>query len=240
MAKIKFSGLISEIRGQLHNAIIQGWKSGIFSVKGMMTAVRNPNSPAQDTRRDAVSQFSKEWYDTLTPAQRVEWETYALQQPGKYEISPGVRELVGSNGGIMSGQNAYVMTNCWLVSAGLAAVTNPPLAVTPPSKPIGVGATSVAGVLTVTWTAPGTVDPADVTRVWLTSASGIIHKHLCAATLTTLETVVIAVVRGAKGEIIDVCSLAGDHLYIQCDTVRDTGGKSGGSNTVEVILTACP
>ncbi len=235
-ARIKFSGLISEIRGQLHNTIIQGWKAGIFSVKGMMSAVRNPNSVTQDLRRDAVSLFSKAWFDTLTLDQRIEWETYALQQPGKYEITAGVRELVGSNGGIMSGQNAYVLTNAWLATAGLAGITDPPLAITPPSKPINVAAAFLAGVLTITWTAPGDTDVADTTRIWLASATGTFHKQLRAVALTSEETLVFGVIRGAMGGDLPFTSLVGDHIYVQLDTVRDTGGKSGGSNTVEVIV----
>ncbi|MBA7615200.1 hypothetical protein ES703_22478 [subsurface metagenome] len=239
MAKIKFSGLVSEIRGKLHNTIISGWKSGVFSVKGMMSAVHNPNSAFQDFRRDAVSQFSKAWFDTLLPTERALWETYALQQPGKYEISAGVRELVGSNGGIMSGQNAFVLTNCWLVSAGLVAVTDPPISVTPPSKPIAVTAVMLAGVLTVNWTAPGNAGVADVTRVWIASPSGTFHKQLVGFALTSAATLVITTVRGAKGKALDICKLIGEHYYIQADTVAAAGGKSGGSNTDETVQDAC-
>ena len=41
----------------------------------------NPNTPAQQTVRGAMSQLAALWSSTLTSAQRIAWETYALNVP---------------------------------------------------------------------------------------------------------------------------------------------------------------
>lgn len=235
-ARIKFSGLISEIRGKLDNVIIQGWKSGVFSVKNMMTSVRNPNSPAQDSRRATLSTASKDWADTLTSDQRAAWESYALQEPGKYPAVPGVRQIIPSNNGKMSGINAFVLTQGWLISAGLAGVTDPPLAATPPGKPEGVAVSSLAGTLTVTWTDPTQPAAGCICRVWIASASGKFHKQLVGAALSATATVDITLVRGAMGKTIALTQFADELVYVQCDIVDPLGGKSAGSNCVDIVV----
>jgi hypothetical protein len=236
VAIIKFSGLVSEIRGKLDNVIVQGWKSGVFVVKKMMTSVNNPNSTRQDVMRSAVSEFAKKWLDTLTPAERADWETYAKTAPGYYAVPAGVRELVGSNGGVMSGQNAYVMTNCWLINTGMVAVTTPPLGKTPPGKPENVAASCAAGTLTVTWTPPASKEADAYARVWIASVSNTFHKQKCKIEDVTVGTVDITTIRGAKGLDVLLAAMIGETVLIQMDTVNPSGGKSGGSNTYEVKI----
>lgn len=235
-AKIKFTGLISEIRGQLNNTIIQGWKSGVFSVKAMMTATRNPNSTRQDIARSVMSEFSKKWTDVLTSAQRTAWETYAQTKPGFYPAVPGVRQIIPGNKGTYSGLNAYVMTNALLINAGMVAVTDPPLAATPPGKPEAVAATCAAGTLTVTWIPPASKEVGAYVRVWIASASGKFHRQKCKIEDVTVGTVDITTIRGSMGANLLLTALVGELVYIQLDTINPTGGKSAGSNTAEVII----
>ena len=235
MAKIKFSGLISEIRGQLNETIIQGWKSGIFSVKKMMTSVNNPNSSQQGNIRGAVALFSKSWLDVLTPTERGAWETYAKQKPGFYVISPGVREIIGTNGGIMSGMNAYVMTNLWLLTAWLSPVTDPPLTITPPEVISDFAGTCVGGVVTLTWT-PTLAEAGSVVRIWMADLSGAFHKQKITTQLNITATQDVSSVAGAKGVYMSLQRYIGAHIIFQADIVNPSGGKCGGSNTVEVII----
>lgn len=236
MAKIKFSGLISEIRGKLDNVIIQGWKSGVFSVKNMMTSVRNPNSTRQDISRGVMSTYSKSWADVLTAAQRANWETYAQSQPGYFPAVPGVRQIIPTNNGKFSGMNAYCMTNALLINAGMVAVTDPPLGVTPPDKPGSVAATCAAGTLTVTWTAPAIKEADAYVRVWIASASGLVHRQKCKIEDCTVGTVDITTIRGALGKDVLLADMVGELLYVQLDTINPSGGKSAGSNTAEVVI----
>jgi len=234
MARIKYSGLISDLRGKLGSTVASVWKSGIGYVKMMPTSVNNPNSTRQDVMRSVFSEFSKKWNDTLTAAERADWETYALTKPGYYAVTAGVRELVGSNGGTMSGINAYCLTNAWLINTGMTAVTAPPLGKTPPGKPEAVAATCAAGTLTVTWTPPASKEALAYVRVWIASQSGAFHKQKCKIEDVTVGTVNITTLRGAQGRDILISAMIGEIAYIQLDTVNPSGGKSAGSNTVEV------
>lgn len=236
MARIKFTGLISEIRGQLNDTIIQGWKSGVFSVKKMMSAVNNPNSSRQDLMRSVMSEYSKKWTDALTSSERTLWENYAATGPGAYPKAPGNRQIIPTNGGVMSGINAYCMTNAWLITAGMAAVTSPPISATPPGKPEDVAATCAGGTITVTWTAPVSKEANAYARIWIASASNKFHRQKVRIEDVTVGSQTITQVRGAKGGLMDLTGLVGELCYIQMDTVNPTGGKSAGSNTADVVI----
>lgn len=235
-ARFKPSPLFSDIRGRLGEMIAAGWKSGILYLKRMPTAVRNPNSSDQESSRSTLSVVTKAWFSQLSDAQRALWDTYALTEPGKYLISAGIRQLVGTNGGVMSGMNAYVLTNVWLISAGLAGVDNPPLVVTPPSQPTGLGAAYAVGTLTVTWSAAAIAEVGAVVRIHVLSFNKIFHKQIVGSALNTAETIDITLVRGAKGADLTLLSLEDSAIYIQVDLVNPTGGKSAGSETVLFTL----
>ena len=236
MARIKYSGLISDLRGRLGEVIASTWKTGVGYVKKMPTSVANPNSTNQESARESLSWASKAWLDTLNAFQRAEWDTYALSKPGQYVITPGSRELVGSNNGIMSGQNAFCLTNGWLVNSGQAVVVAPPLVATPPTAPTTPGGSFVSPTLTVTWTAPSIYEANAVVRVHIASVSGIFHKQVVALAPAVDGTVDILGLRGAKGSPLSLVNLAGSRILIQLDCVNPTGGKSQGSTTVEVLL----
>jgi hypothetical protein len=236
MARIKFTGLISEIRGQLNDTIIQGWKSGVFSVKKMMTGVNNPNSLNQDKMRANVTESSKVYTDILSQAQRDAYDAWALTKPGYYPAVPGVRQIIPTNNGVMSGINALVMSNGWLTSCGLALSGDAPLAKTPPSPPTVVAATCVGGTLTVTWVKPSPAMAGSKVRIWIASASGKFHKQLnCVEAYDTL-TKAITTIRGAHGNSLTVTQFKSELVYIQMDTVSPDGTKSPGSNTATVVL----
>lgn len=236
MARYKPSALFSDIRGRLGEMIAQGWKSGILFVKRMPTSVANPNSAAQAQARDVVSVYSKRWLDVLSAAQRIDWETYALQQPGKYAVTAGVRELVGTNTGVMSGQNAYILTNGWLISAGLAGTDNAPLIATPPSIPTDVAAAFVLGELKVSWTDSAVKEVGAFCRVHIASVSGIFHKQIAAIVDSATAIVGITEIAGAKGSPIPIADLVGSRVYIQIDVVNPSGTKCGGSQTIELEI----
>jgi len=238
-ARIYYNSIVSDIRGRLGEFIYSGWKAGVGYIKQMSTAVNNPNSAAQEITRDTFGYFSKAWNDVLDAGERALWETWAKTKPGFYDVPAGVRELVGSNGGIMSGINAYCLSNAWLISAGLTSVDIPPLGITGPVKPSAVAATSVAGVNTVTWT-DSLPHPDAVCRVHIASQSGIFHKQIAAVAAMDAETVAIANIQGALGQVIALSDIAGEIVYIQCDCVSPEGDKSAGSNTVELTITALP
>lgn len=226
---------VSRLQGRSGEVNFKRWKSGVLVVQNVSTGVGNPNSPSQMIQRQVFAAFSRAWLTVLSAQQRADWETYALTMPGKYADAPGVRQIIGSNGGIMSGINALCLTNAWLVSAGLAEIIDPPLAAPAPSPISDLAASSVAGTVTVTWEKV-TSEDLSVARIWMASVQGTFHKQIVGLEDSDLETKDITTVKAALGKSILLATLVGQYVYIQADVVNPTGGKSAGSNTYELLL----
>jgi hypothetical protein len=72
--------------------------------------------------------------------------------------------------------------------------------------------------------------------VWIAAADGTFHKQKCKIEDCTVGTVDITTIRGALGKDVLLSAIVGTLIYVQLDTVNPTGGKSAGSNTVEVVI----
>lgn len=235
MARIFGTIAVSRIQGKSGEINYKRWKSGVLVAQKAATGVRNPNSANQNVIRNVFAVYSKRWLSTLTAQLRADWETYALTMPGKYGDAQGVREIVNSNGGIMSGINAYCLVNAWLYSIGMAGTDAPPLSAPAPTNINDLAASSLAGTVTVTWTAP-TAEVDAQTRIWMASMQGTFHKQIVGSAGATEGTKDITAVAAALGKSILLATLAGQFVFIQADTVNPTGGKSAGSNTYELLV----
>lgn len=226
---------VSRIQGKVGEVTYKRWKTGVNVVQQVSSGVRNPNSPSQMLQRQVFSVFAKEWFTVLTAPQRTLWNSYALTKPGMYACGQGVRELVGSNGGIMSGQNAFILTNAWWVSCGLPGLAIPPIAGSSPTVINDLDVQDVIGVITLTWTS-AVAEVGAISRIWVASVSGLFHKQIVDVPVDATGTTIISQVKGAKGEFLDLADLPGERLYVQMDTVNPSGGKSAGSNTFEFLI----
>lgn len=235
MARVFGTIAVSRIQGRSGEIVYKRWKSGVLVAQRQPTSVRNPNSIAQMVQRGVFSVFAKQWFTLLTAPERTLWNTYALTKPGFYVTGQGVRQLIGSNGGAMSGQNAYCLVNAWLISAGLLGVTIPPTALPAPTTVSDLAGVFALGVLTLTWTST-VAEVGAVARIWVASASGLFHKQIIDIPLDSLGTSSPAQLKGAKGEFMNLTDMLGEHLYFQLDGVNPTGGKSAGSNTIELEI----
>lgn len=110
------SPIFSEISGSIAGATYFKGKSGL-TVRARTTPV-NPNSPAQVTARNSLSQASTAWSDILTQSQREAWTQYAINTPVTNKLGD---ELV------LSGQQMYVRCNQPRLASGLERVDAGPI-----------------------------------------------------------------------------------------------------------------
>ena len=237
MAKVKFTGGVAEMTGSIGGLTLQRWKSGVVSARKQSSAIANPHTLNQGIVRNAMSVYSAEWRNTLTDPQRAAWETYAASKPWSGSNAGGVNELIKFNNGIMSGFNAYVMVNIANDRIGFAPVTVAPLAITPPSAPLTVAVTCVAGTATVTWVAPVTAKVDALVTIW-TRIEGIpgIHKQIIATPLAAALTYDMTIVRAANGYGLPLTALVGARLWVQMVTNDTDGTKSPRSNSASCII----
>jgi len=150
MARLVLSDIISDIRGTVGTHTYSYWK-GIHLVKNRSVNFRSPwESNHQDEYRLFIAKVSQYWTSGLSQAQRDGWETYAdyIATLGYPYYGPGVEKLVGwrQYGGIMSGFNAYVLTNMLRRSIGKTTILeDDPLAINPPPQPILYSAVFIPG-----------------------------------------------------------------------------------------------
>lgn len=234
--RIKLGPLVTDARGRFGQMIYSIWKTGVQYVRQMPNVIANPQSADQMAIRNNMTVNSKAWYDTLTPVQRTGWEDWAQTKPGQGEGDGGIYTIIKGNSGIMSGMNAFILANQWLLSAGLSNVQDAPLGLTPPSAPTTVAASFALGDVTVTWTEPDIHKVGAKVRVWLASHQRGIHKQLVGNALASAGTLVITNVKGALGASVPIANYPGDYI-IQADTVDDDGTKSPPSNVAFVTVT---
>ena len=93
MASIKTNANIKDIKGSIGENIFSSNKGQQY-IRSKPKHSSNPQSANQATHRGFVSQFSKQWNDTLTQEQRNGWENYT--------------KTLGQQGSNISGFNAYL------------------------------------------------------------------------------------------------------------------------------------
>ena len=235
MARIKLGFGFSDIRGKIGNYIYSIQKTGVSTVRQAAQAISNPSSPDQAAIRCNLALLAGEWRDVLTQPQRDSWNTYALTKPGMGVKDGGVLHLIKGNNGIMSGFNAFILVNQWLKSVNKVATGQAPIGQIPPTPPLAVSAVYAGGNMTISWTAPVTMDPNAQARMWIGCHQPTCHRQLVAIQEANAGTTVITGFKGANGVTIPFASAPGDYFF-QMDTVNINGTKSGPSNTYEVVV----
>ncbi|GAI26263.1 unnamed protein product [marine sediment metagenome] len=236
MARIVLAPLVTDIRGKLGDLVFSSWKAGVNYVRSITGVIKNPSSYDQVLQRQRVSVASKYWNVTLTAAQRAEWDTWALTQPGKGPSDGGVNHMIKGNSGNLSGFNAFLMSNGWLSSVHLVQADDAPLAAVAPGIPTNVAVVCVAGTATVTWNTPIPAIALSLCRIWgrIEGIKG--HVQLISFEAYDANTKDITAIKGANGSSLLFTSLVGKRLWIQMDTVSPDGTKSAGSISTSVVI----
>lgn len=234
MARIKLGVILNDIRGSVGNYTYSIWKAGVQVLRSKASVISNPESAQQAKFRCNMAVMAAAW-SALTVAQQAEWQDFADTKPGFGNGDGGIRNLIKGNGGVMSGWNAFVLSNQWLKSCALAQVTAAPLGVASPGAPTNVAAAWSVNKIHVTWTDPAGIIAGDKIRVWITSRNGLIHKQICRIVADAVAQEDIVSFEGAGGVTVDTVDYPGDYI-IQLDCVTQTGVKSGPSAAVDVTV----
>lgn len=184
----------------------------------------NPNSPAQQSARNRLTQFSIGWRG-LTDAQRAAWASYALNHPFNDALGQQV---------FLTGHQTYIGINSALANGGLAAVVNPDLTAPPAASTLGAVVTTVAG-FSITL-APSPV-PANQALVFESSpplSAGrsfnsdfrVVKVRAAAAT---------AVLVGADMVVKFGTLAVGQKFFIRASTVTSTGLRTAYLSTTVVV-----
>jgi len=118
MAKIVFSGLVSNVTGKLGGDIMRKGRSGVTLMDGYKPS--GMGSSRQRIHRGRINNYSGQWY-SLTSLQKNLWNKYA-----------------SLSSGVMAGFDAYIKLNIRLASADhddLTSITAPPAS---PSTPVHI------------------------------------------------------------------------------------------------------
>lgn len=121
MASIKFSALVSEMRGKLNGSVFSKNRSGNY-LRNKVTPV-NPQTSAQQAVRSLLASVSQSWRG-LTQAQRDAWINAASTFP--------YTDVYGDSK-ILSGQAFYNQLNLNLLKVGAAMISEPPVATSLPT-----------------------------------------------------------------------------------------------------------
>lgn len=114
MASVKFSALVSEMRGKLNGSVFSKNRSGNY-LRNKVTPV-NPQSTDQQAVRSLLSAVSQSWRQ-LTQAQRDAWINASANFP--------YTDIYGDSK-ILSGQAFYNKLNLNLLKIGAATIQTPP------------------------------------------------------------------------------------------------------------------
>jgi len=136
MARIKYSGLIDNIRGSIGGTTFQNNAYG-FTVKRKPNMVL-PNSPSQNYQKLMLNKAVKAW-NALTDAQRADWVTWASTYPQYSKYNPESQ---------LSGYNVFVKRHVFQFMAGLLVITNPSYDV-PDDDTLSYTIVNNAGTLTI-------------------------------------------------------------------------------------------
>lgn len=115
MALVQFGGGVAQIRGKLGGTIFSRNRGGSF-VRTFVTPT-NPNTPAQQQVRNALSTLVVKWLTVLTQLQRDGWETYADNVP----MQNGLGDTI-----FLTGQQMFIRSNSVLIRNEKARVDDAP------------------------------------------------------------------------------------------------------------------
>ncbi len=141
MARLTLSDIISDIRGTVGTHTYSFWK-GIHLVKNRSVNYRTAyESAAREAYNVFIAEISQYWLGGLSQAQRDAWDDYAeyIATLGFPYYGPNVFKIVGwkQYGGIMSGPNAFVLTNQLRRSIGKTTILeDDPVLIDPPPIPV--------------------------------------------------------------------------------------------------------
>lgn len=227
MAKIKFSAMVSEVRGKLNGSVFSKNRGGAY-LRNKVTPV-NLQSLAQGKVRASLTNLSQSWRG-LTEAQRAAWNT-AVANFATTDIFGDIKSP--------SGINLYTKINLNLANIAQAALTTPPL-------PSSVG---VFNSLTITATASTAALSVAFTQAGIAAGQTVVVEattQLSAGkNFVKSEFRKIGTFTGGTASPYNALSaytakfgplVAGQKIFIRMKAVSNTTGQAGQYTTASVIV----
>lgn len=141
MALIKYGGGVVQMSGSIAGDTFARNRYGNYS--RARTKPVNPNSDRQVAARARIMLLTEEWADTLTPAQRTAWGSYAAAVAWNNKLGESIK---------LSGFNHFIRGNAVALQCGEAMVADGPTVLALPSgDPLFAVAISEATGITVTF-----------------------------------------------------------------------------------------
>lgn len=142
MALIKFGGGVVQMSGSIAGDTFARNRYGNYS--RARTKPTNPNTAGQQRARQALTQLTTRWAQTLTAAQRTAWNLYASNVAMKNRLGETIN---------LTGFNHYIRSNSILLQTGLTIVdAGPTVFELPETDPsYAVAASEATQELTITY-----------------------------------------------------------------------------------------
>ena len=159
------TGRIGNIRGQVilgQPTVFSNWK-GYPVYRNLARSQDQTARATQNNRKSYLSAASKKWFNEMTELQRAKWEAYAKMLKSAYnrmseDAARGAKNVIRQRKKLESGFNAFLEANLAAIELGCQTTNQfaleAPLQDGFPPAPTDVGVSHLAGVVSVTWTAP--------------------------------------------------------------------------------------
>lgn len=156
MALLKYGGGIIQISGSIAGVTHARNRFGNYARP--RTKPVNPNSSRQVVIRSALSYLTTYWHETLTPANRTAWNTYAAAVAMKNKLGETV---------YLTGFNMFLRTNILRMQLGKSLCPDGPIELSLPDKDatFAISASAATQAITVTW---------DATLAWTEIAASVL------------------------------------------------------------------
>ena len=238
MARMTWSGLVSDISGKLGGTIFSKWK-GIMYMRVASASVANPMTPFQALVHNTLSDSVAIWKG-MTQVQKAEWEEYAqsLGSASSGDSHIGAKGIIPRKSRIQSGINAFIGANQMLLRAQYVRRMVPPVMPTPSGVAVA-GTTVVPGVgYSVDMYAPDHCKPGFKTRVviWQKIDRAGAHAHIielgdvlneCPETPVMQNSTIdsVRVGTGHTVEAVPIADLLPINMFVQMVVVSADGQK---------------
>jgi len=159
MALIKFGALVSAASGSVSGNTYARNRFGYYC-RARSKPV-NPGSVYQEAIRSIIAYLTNYWHETLTPAQRIAWETYAVAVNMKNKLGETIH---------LTGFNHFIRVNAVRKQCENSICPDAPTILSlPDTDPsLAISASAESGKITVTWddTLPWSDIPASILALY--------------------------------------------------------------------------
>ena len=243
MAWFKLGEIMTDIRGSVRNHVYSVWK-GRHVLRTNAELIGNPATHEQADLRRHTSRLTKRYHRDLNDTQRAGWESFAKSQGSKSsgDHKKGQQGVIPRNMDLMSGVNAFVMTNYLIWTVGGTEIDDAPKGINPPTIPekgeceyVPVDKKITVPITFPEWgPAREGVTPDGKVRVWL-RGPGVVYGRI-EQTVTGAPGESIVVDIETYRELHTAQPLHPGKFTVQLDAVNSWGLRSGPSAMNHVVI----